>query len=82
MVGSLADCLSDRSLRVGIGVEERSGHARAAGDGGDADRGLLPAQPCDRVVDAAKRSRANSRYALTNSFGIGGNNVAVVFGAY
>jgi 3-oxoacyl-(acyl-carrier-protein) synthase len=33
-------------------------------------------------VDAAKRSRANYRYALTNSFGIGGNNVAVVFGAY
>ena len=33
------------------------------------------------VVTGGPR-RANYRYALTNSFGIGGNNVAVVFGAY
>jgi 3-oxoacyl-(acyl-carrier-protein) synthase len=25
---------------------------------------------------------ANYRYAITNSFGLGGNNVAAVFGAY
>jgi beta-ketoacyl ACP synthase len=33
------------------------------------------------IVTGAPR-RADYRYAVSNSFGIGGNNVAVVFGAY
>jgi 3-oxoacyl-[acyl-carrier-protein] synthase II/beta-ketoacyl ACP synthase len=34
-------------------------------------------------LDVVRESprRADYRYAVTNSFGIGGNNVAVVFGA-
>ena len=36
----------------------------------------------DLDVVAGGPRRANYRYALTNSFGIGGNNVATVFGAY
>jgi beta-ketoacyl ACP synthase len=43
-------------------------------------KNLDPEIDLDVVVGAPRR--ANYRYALTNSFGIGGNNVAAVFGAY
>ena len=55
MVTGLLDCLSDSTFRIGIGVDERSGNTGPAGDGGDTDRSLLPAQPCDGVVDAGER---------------------------
>jgi beta-ketoacyl ACP synthase len=40
---------------------------------------LDPEIELDVVVDGPRR--ADYRYAVTNSFGLGGNNVAVVFGA-
>jgi 3-oxoacyl-[acyl-carrier-protein] synthase II/beta-ketoacyl ACP synthase len=43
-------------------------------------KNLDPEIDLDVVVGGPRR--ANYRYALTNSFGIGGNNVAAVFGAY
>ena len=43
-------------------------------------KNLDPEIDLDVVADGPRR--ANYRYALTNSFGMGGNNVAVVFGAY
>jgi beta-ketoacyl ACP synthase len=43
-------------------------------------KNLDPEIDLDVVVGAPRR--ANYRYALTDSFGIGGNNVAAVFGAY
>jgi 3-oxoacyl-[acyl-carrier-protein] synthase II/beta-ketoacyl ACP synthase len=43
-------------------------------------KNLDPEIDLDAVVGGPRR--ANYRYGLTNSVRIGGNNVAVVFGAY
>jgi 3-oxoacyl-[acyl-carrier-protein] synthase II/beta-ketoacyl ACP synthase len=41
-----------------------------------------PDPAIDLDVVAGGPRRADYRYAVTNSFGLGGNNVALVFGAY
>ena len=55
LVGGLPDCLGDSGFGIRVGVEEGPGHVGAASDGGDGDRGLVPAESRDGLVDAAER---------------------------
>src|SRR5271157_264294 len=48
------DRVGDGGPGGGVAVDEGAGHVGPAADRGDADRGFLPAEPGDRVADAAE----------------------------
>ena len=54
LLAGLGDRGGDGGPGVGVAVEEGAGHVRPAADRGDADLRLLPAEPGDRVADAAE----------------------------
>src|SRR6516225_6400306 len=54
LLAGLGDRGGDGGPGVGVAVEEGAGHVRPAADRGDADLRFLPAEPGDRVTDAAE----------------------------
>jgi hypothetical protein len=54
LLAGLGDGRGDGGPGVGVAVEEGAGHVRPAADRSDADLRVLPAEPGDRVADAAE----------------------------